>query len=378
MKRKGIKRSLLSVALAAGLGSALALETNEDISILQGLQEDENFTTLVSLLESTGLAEDLGAAGDVTLFAPTNEAFENLGEEQLTALSKDSETLTGVLQLHVLPGEYPVLDLAKAEERTLSNLAGEPYIIEQSAGGLMVNDADLVSTDVDNFYSNGVVHVVSNVLVSASMAMQEDAMTPTTDMNGDGVIDDADMMTDTNGDGVIDDADMMTDTNGDGVIDEADMAVTDDATNTETGTTTITLTDTNNDGVVDGNDVADSNNDGVVDEQDYTAAGVTDTNNDGVIDEQDIITIDTATTDTTTQEETTAQDTTTEQDMTGTTEGSMDFASFDTDGDGSVSQEEFSQGFFARLDTDGDGFLSDSEWSAASFMSGDDNTTLTQ
>jgi uncharacterized surface protein with fasciclin (FAS1) repeats len=262
MKRKGLKRSLLSVALAAGLGSALALETNEDITILQGLQEDENFTTLVSLLESSGLSEDLSAAGDVTLFAPTNEAFDALAPEQLTMLSEDTAALGEVLQLHVLQGEYPVLDLSKAEEGSLSSLSGESYVIEQTASGLAVNDGDLVSTDVDNFYSNGVVHVVSNVLVPASMAM-DDTMTPTTDVNGDGVIDDADMMTDTNGDGVIDDADMMTDTNGDGVIDDADMTpATDDTTTDDTTTddsSTDNTTDTDGDGELDTED----NDDGV-------------------------------------------------------------------------------------------------------------------
>jgi uncharacterized surface protein with fasciclin (FAS1) repeats len=222
MKRKGLKRSVLSLALAAGLGSALALETNEDISILQGLQEDENFTTLVSLLESSGLSEDLSAAGDLTLFAPTNEAFDALAPEQLTMLSEDTAALSEVLQLHVLQGEYPVLDLNNAEEGSLSSLSGEPYVVEQSASGLMVNDADLVSTDVDNFYSNGVVHVVSNVLVPASMAMDDNAMTPTTDVNGDGVIDNADMATDDTT--MTDDSstDDTTDTDGDGEVDSQD------------------------------------------------------------------------------------------------------------------------------------------------------------
>jgi uncharacterized surface protein with fasciclin (FAS1) repeats len=232
MNKKGLKRYLISAALLASLGSALALETNEEITVLQGLQEDENFTTLVSLLESSGLAEDLSAAGDVTLFAPTNEAFDALGADQLTALSEDAAALTDVLQLHVLQGEYPVIDLDKAEEGSLSSLSGEPYIIEQSASGLMVNDADLVSTDVDNFYSNGVVHVISNVIVPASMAMDDSVMmTPATDVNGDGVIDDADRATpamdddtttsdatDTDGDGEVDteDDDDGVDTDGDG------------------------------------------------------------------------------------------------------------------------------------------------------------------
>jgi uncharacterized surface protein with fasciclin (FAS1) repeats len=249
MKRKGLKRSLLSAVVAGSMSSVFALETNEEITMLQGLQEDENFTTLVSLLESSGLAEELSAAGDITLFAPTNAAFEVLGEDQLTTLSEDTAALTEILQLHVLQGEYPVLDLNNAEEGTLSSLSGEQYVIEQSAGGLTVNDAGLESTDVDNFYSNGVVHVVSNVLVSSAAAM-----------------DDANTMTDTNGDGVVDDAD-MTDTNGDGVVDDQDTPVTGDTTTegtaTDTTTTDTTTTDDTTDTDGDGEPDTEDDDDGV-------------------------------------------------------------------------------------------------------------------
>jgi uncharacterized surface protein with fasciclin (FAS1) repeats len=184
IKRKGILMKLLmwkkvfsSLVVVASLGSALALESNEEITILQGLQEDENFTTLVSLLESSGLSEQLSAAGDITLFAPTNAAFEALGEEQLSGLAQDTAALTDILNLHVLEGAYTVLDLDKVEEGSLSSLGGEAYVFEQSAGGLMVNGSGLESTDVDNVYSNGIVQVVSSVILPESMQAAEDAAT---------------------------------------------------------------------------------------------------------------------------------------------------------------------------------------------------------
>jgi uncharacterized surface protein with fasciclin (FAS1) repeats len=291
MKRKGIKRSLLTLVLAAGLGSAFALETNEEITILQALQEDENFSTLVSLLESTGLSEELSAAGDITVFAPTNEAFEALGEDQLTTLSEDTAALSEILQLHVMQGEYPVLDLSRAEEGSLTSLSGEPYVIEQTASGLAVNDGDLVSTDVDNFYSNGVVHVISNVLVPAAQAAADDAAAPTTD-TGDGVIDDQDAVS--------------------------------GATDTTTDTTTDDTTGT---------------------------AGTDDTTTDDTATD-DTATDDTATDDTTGADDTTGDDTT-GTDTTGTSETDTTGASdtTDTDGDGELDVEDNDDG----IDTDGDG-----------------------
>jgi uncharacterized surface protein with fasciclin (FAS1) repeats len=316
MKKQGIR--LLVVALLTCLGVAFALESNEDITILQGLQEDENFTTLVSLLESSGLSADLGAGGDITLFAPTNDAFDALGAEQLTSLSNDAAALTEVLQLHVMQGGYSVLDLNGAEEGSLSSLSGEPYVIAQSGGGLTVNGADLVSTDVDNVYSNGIVHVISNVIVPAGMMANADtngdgvvdAADATaggvtgmvlTDVNADGVID-ANDVADSNNDGVVDELDYtaagLTDSNGDGVVDELDITTLDTTTTDTTATDssgatmmnpTLTLTDTNGDGTLDVADVTDTNNDGVVDEADYIAVGMTDTNNDGVIDDNDTV-----------------------------------------------------------------------------------------
>ncbi|MGL4611815.1 MAG: fasciclin domain-containing protein [Trueperaceae bacterium] len=222
MKKKGIRQGLLAIVLATGFGQAFALESNEEITVLQGLQEDENFSTLVSLLESSGLSEQLSSSSSITLFAPTNQAFDTLGEEQLNALSTDSTALTEVLQMHVSQGEYLVLDLDKSEEGAVSSLSGEPYAIEQSASGLSVNGADLISTDVDNVYSNGVVHAISNVVLPATMV-------PATDTNGDGVVDDQDTATNT-GSGATD-----TTTTDESTTTE-DSTTTDDASTDETST----------------------------------------------------------------------------------------------------------------------------------------------
>jgi transforming growth factor-beta-induced protein len=172
-----MKKKIVTLMLMVLLGLSLALESNEEETVVQGLQQDENFSTLVSLLESSGLASDLGS-GNFTIFAPTNAAFEALGAEQLDALSQDPEQLSQILQGHVLDGAYTVLDLSRAEAGTLGGLSGESFIFEQSSAGLTANGVGLESTDVDNMYSNGIVHVVSGVILPGSMQTE---VTPTTD-----------------------------------------------------------------------------------------------------------------------------------------------------------------------------------------------------
>jgi hypothetical protein len=67
-----------------------------------------------------------------------------------------------------------------------------------------------------------------------------------------------------------------------------------------------------------------------------------------------------------------AQDSTSTDTSTAATDtgsmGMIDFASFDTDGSGDLSSEEFSSGLFASFDTDGSGSISHAEYEAGLAM----------
>lgn len=72
------------------------------MNIVADVLADEGFTTLSTALEAAGLNETLAGEGTFTVFAPTNEAFEALPEGALDALLADTETLTEVLEYHLL------------------------------------------------------------------------------------------------------------------------------------------------------------------------------------------------------------------------------------------------------------------------------------
>ena len=162
-------RKLLTLVFISVLTLGLAQQSNTDLSIAQGLAEEEEFSTLVSLLVSTGLDQEL-TAGEFTVFAPDNGAFEELSEEALVQLNDNPELLRQVLLNHVTEGVYGINDLQDAgDDVAFTSLAGEPLEFSLEVGGLTVNNADIDSTNVELAYANGIVHAVGDIVVPMSL-----------------------------------------------------------------------------------------------------------------------------------------------------------------------------------------------------------------
>lgn len=122
---------------------------------------NENLSTLVEAVQAAELAETLSGEGPFTVFAPTNEAFEALPDGVLDALlmEENKETLTEILQHHVIEGAVMSSDLENDMEAETMN--GSVTIMTED--GVQVGDASVTEADVEA--SNGVVHVIDAVLI---------------------------------------------------------------------------------------------------------------------------------------------------------------------------------------------------------------------
>ena len=98
--------------------------------------------------------------GPWTVFAPTNEAFAALPDGVLESLIADPAALTAVLLYHVAPGELFAADVVGLSEITMADGNTVDIMVN---GGVKVNDANVIATDVDA--RNGVVHVIDAVLI---------------------------------------------------------------------------------------------------------------------------------------------------------------------------------------------------------------------
>jgi len=163
-------RKLLILASFLIASFALVQEQNTDITIVQALAEDEDFSTLVSLIEQADLAETLSGPGPFTVFAPSNGAFEELNASVLEQIQGDAALLEQILLGHVVEGTYGINDLQDAEDGSILSLQGDALTFDLSVGGLDINNAELNSANVENNYSNGIVHGVGDVVIPVSLA----------------------------------------------------------------------------------------------------------------------------------------------------------------------------------------------------------------
>ena len=118
-----------------------------------------NFKTLATALTAAGLIDTLKGKGPFTVFAPTDAAFAKIPKADLDALLADKAKLTSVLTYHVVAGKVMAADVKAGKVKTVQ---GSDLSVT-TAGGVMVNQAKVTSTDI--VADNGVIHVIDTVVM---------------------------------------------------------------------------------------------------------------------------------------------------------------------------------------------------------------------
>ncbi|MEU2509032.1 fasciclin domain-containing protein [Streptomyces sp. NPDC007863] len=118
-------------------------------------------STLAAAVEKAGLVDTLDNAEDITVFAPTNDAFAKIPKADLDKVLADKATLTEILTYHVVDEPVEKADLADGSFETLQ---GDMLTTTGSGDTYKVNDtASVVCGDVQT--SNATVHIIDTVLM---------------------------------------------------------------------------------------------------------------------------------------------------------------------------------------------------------------------
>ncbi len=187
MKRAILGTFAMIAVFGFGIGDASAQKMSDTVTvggqamyrtkdIVDNAVNSSDHTTLVAAVKAASLVETLKREGPFTVFAPVNDAFENLPAGTVETLLKpeNKAMLTQVLTYHVVAGSYDAASIMKLIKKN-----GGKAMLKTVAGGTLTasmnGPMNVVLTDekgnianistYDVMQSNGVIHVIDSVLL---------------------------------------------------------------------------------------------------------------------------------------------------------------------------------------------------------------------
>ncbi len=146
-------------------------------SLVDSLVSAGDMNTLLQLAELAGMADTLANEGPFTLFAPTDQAFQDLPQSVVNALTDPAnrDLLQDVLGMHVVP---EVLEANDIGNQLLNTLNGP---VNARVQGNRINVGPARVTDRDIPADNGVIHKIDTVIVPNDLQSRLNERSTTTE-----------------------------------------------------------------------------------------------------------------------------------------------------------------------------------------------------
>ena len=129
-------------------------------TVLSVLGGNPQFSLLDQLVRDAGLTESLAGDDPVTLFAPTNAAFDALSADAVARLRSSPELIAQVIGHHLVQGRLLRADLTTGP---LTTAAGDELVVDADGDSPLIQGATIVEPDV--LAANGVVHAIDALLL---------------------------------------------------------------------------------------------------------------------------------------------------------------------------------------------------------------------
>jgi uncharacterized surface protein with fasciclin (FAS1) repeats len=191
-----------------------------NMTVVDVINQNENLSTLATMIQVANLTETLNGTGPFTVFAPDNMAFDALGNQTVNQLMNNTTMLSEILQYHVVQGTYTTADLMNMTQNMtqagnatqnmtqnatqnatqnmtqnmtqnatqnatqnmtmLQTLSGQNLTVTVQNGTLMIDNATIVTPDLNA--SNGVVQIIDMVLIPPGVNITAQAQNQTQNM----------------------------------------------------------------------------------------------------------------------------------------------------------------------------------------------------
>lgn len=140
---------------------------DDDIPTISGLASNRSaLTTLNTAVIKGGLASKLNGTEQLTLLAPTNDAFTAAGITSAVLESLSSNDVANILYYHVIPSKILAADMPAGPNAKVLTFNGDSVFVTKNSNGVFVNGLKVAEADI--IASNGVVHTLgTGVLMPA-------------------------------------------------------------------------------------------------------------------------------------------------------------------------------------------------------------------
>merc|ERR1712115_491670 len=145
---------------------------------LTSTAQNANLTAFLGAAQNASVASTLLGAEDLTIFAPNNAAFQDIGT--LTG-NLTMEQLANILSYHVIEGT--VAYSSDLSNTSLTTLQGDDVEITIADGAVMVNNATVVNANI--LFAGGVIHVIDQVLNPNSSSSSSSSNSTSSDSDSD-------------------------------------------------------------------------------------------------------------------------------------------------------------------------------------------------
>ncbi|TVP96628.1 MAG: hypothetical protein EA374_00840 [Acholeplasmatales bacterium] len=149
--------AVLKVVVAAG-------------SLMETLENLGSYSIFMEMIETAGLVAMLETSENLTVFAPTDEAFNalfanfNLPRNMLMSLDQLDE----IVLYHVLDRTRYYEALVDFAPMSLNTLSGDPISFALDGLNLVINDTAIVGA-ADRIFTNGLIHDLDGVLIPPTL-----------------------------------------------------------------------------------------------------------------------------------------------------------------------------------------------------------------
>lgn len=135
-----------------------AARTGNVASVIAAQSDLSVFATLI---DASGLRGQLSTGGPYTILAPTDEAFQMLGEGAVEDLMapENREKLVSLVRYHVIPARMELSSIRSGEVKTLQ---GSKLAINADSSAIWIGRAEIMRPDLRA--GNGVIHAINMVL----------------------------------------------------------------------------------------------------------------------------------------------------------------------------------------------------------------------